>query len=293
MELGSEETILLSVIVPVAGFPNGEEPFNSWFNAKIDSRVEVIIVIDSDDQGLIVKINEKVSNSLNSNIIVLSSLARNPGGTRNIGLAKAKGKWTCFWDCDDYPLINQMLDIVEEAEKRNCQISIGNYLVEKHDNSQLQFMDVQAARDVCDLYLNPGIWRMAFKKDIIEDTVFPNLLMGEDQIFLFKILAKSPRMYFSTTNTYKYVLYLGNQLTKSPNALKDIALSFKECISIYRDYPSKNLAVGIYKMFLTSMKIGDTRMRGTSIIALLLLWMTNPSSFMYAPYSISAIARQR
>jgi glycosyltransferase involved in cell wall biosynthesis len=163
----------------------------------------------------------------------LSSSARNPGETRNIGLAAATGSWICFWDSDDYPVIDQILENVIEAEENYYQISVGNYLVGEHiKNHPVKFLDVQAARNLSDLYSNPGLWRMAFKRDVIKDVEFPNFRMGEDQIFLFKILATLPRIHFSSRITYKYMIYSDHQLTKSPEALRDVLLSFKKCIHL-------------------------------------------------------------
>jgi len=285
---------LLSVIVPIAGFPNGEEPFDSWFRSNIDERVEVILVLDSNDETLISRMNEKISKVTNSRVILLNSSARNPGGTRNIGLAKANGAWICFWDSDDYPVIEQMLGIIKKAEENNSQISVGNYLVGKQiENFPPKFLEVRPAQEPSDLYSNPGLWRLAFKREVIKDIKFPNFRMGEDQIFLFKILAKSPSIYFSDKTTYKYVIYSDYQLTKSPEALKDILLSLKECISLYKKTPSKNLAIGLYRQFITTMKVGGTRIRFIAMGNFFRLCSVTPSLIRLAPYSIYKIMRHR
>jgi glycosyltransferase involved in cell wall biosynthesis len=294
MDMGTRGPTLLSAIVPIAGFLNGEEPFDSWFNTKIDSRVEVILVLDSSDEVLTGEINEKIAQSTNTKVTLLSSSARNPGETRNIGLAAATGSWICFWDSDDYPVIDQVLENVIEAEENYYQISVGNYLIGEHiKNHPVKFLDVQGARNLSDLYSNPGLWRMAFKRDVIKDVEFPNFRMGEDQIFLFKILATLPRIHFSSRITYKYMIYSDHQLTKSPEALRDVLLSFKKCISIYEDNPSKELAIGLYRLFITTMKIGGTRMRFSALGNLLRIWSTTPSLFLLGPHSIYRILRSQ
>jgi glycosyltransferase involved in cell wall biosynthesis len=87
--LGTQKPIL-SIIVPIGGFPNGIKPFLTWVGALYAEQLEVILVADFDDSELMEKIL-LISKNSKSKIQVMLSTSRNPGGSRNIGISKASG----------------------------------------------------------------------------------------------------------------------------------------------------------------------------------------------------------
>lgn len=68
---------------------------------------------------------------------------------------------------------------------------------------------------------NPGIWRWAFKRPIIDGVFFPKLLMGEDQVFLANLNVNWLKVYRAKENVYDYIQGNPSQLTASRLAVND------------------------------------------------------------------------
>lgn len=294
MPLPERDAPILSVIVPIAGFPNGYEPFRSWFNNELNSQVEVILVVDSDDPFLISNLEHLSREIISANIILKSSSERNPGGTRNIGINIASGHWICFWDCDDYGVIKEMLRTIELSESCDCDLAVGNY--EKVIESRLEqteYKDNKSFWHERELYVNPGLWRTAIKRELVGDTRFPNIKMGEDQVFLFKLLQKNPRIHFSGKIVYRYVKYEKLQLTSDYHACKDLIFALKEIVHMYIANSSTNLLIGIYRQFLTTIKLGNWKVSNYGLKLLFYLWVKKPKALLYAPYCLIYIFGRR
>ena len=291
MEELSNPNPMLSVIVPIGGFPNGMKPFKSWISSANQELVEIILVVDSDDAKLTDEIL-LVSKNSRARIQIFMSTARNPGGSRNIGIADATGDWICFWDADDYPDLTNMLEMVSESQNSDSQMAVGAYgLLQENSPNTFEELGIHRAFNALDLYCDPGVWRMAFRRELIGNDRFLNLRMGEDQQFIFQLLTKSPNISFSGRHVYKYVKYQTSQLTKSPVALNDLLSAMKECIAMYKKANSTDLLVGIYKQSLTLLKRARLRVKVLNLLTIIKFWAQNPKAIRELPYCLSVILR--
>lgn len=250
-------------------------------------------MIDSEDPILISNLELLSGEVKSARVILERSSERNPGGTRNIGIDNASGQWICFWDCDDFGIAEEMIQTIEMSERMGCNLSVGKYqrIVESQpEKIKYNKKTIDLERN---LYVNPGLWRIAIRKELIGNTRFLNIKMGEDQVFLFTLLQKIPNIHFSDKIVYKYVRYAKNQLTSDSFACNDIEFALKETAQMYIVNPSINLLIGFYRQFITAMKLGNTGVIKRVFALLLHLTKKKPITLIYAPYSLQYILRNR
>jgi glycosyltransferase involved in cell wall biosynthesis len=179
-------SITLSVIIPVGGFPNGDAVLRSWALKQLPRGLEVILVLDSDDESVRKSVQEIAALGSKKNVQVLVSQYRNPGSTRDIGLRASTGEWVCFWDADDLPEVSNVWSSVENRENQEADIIVGNYRSVDFETKNEAEYRLGTHDPLMNLYLNPGLWRMVFKRKLLANISFPGLRMGEDQVFIFR-----------------------------------------------------------------------------------------------------------
>ena len=73
----------------------------------------------------------------------------------------------------------------------------------------------------------PGIWRWAFKRSAIGDARFPQILLGEDLIFLSKLKIRLSRVYRCREIVYSYSTGDESQLTSYNSIRRNSASLFQ------------------------------------------------------------------
>jgi glycosyltransferase involved in cell wall biosynthesis len=212
----------LSVIVPIGNFEDHLSSITAIIEGARDIHAELILVIDSQPNS-VQTLAESLLAQLRADGSVATVECKNPGGARNKGLGLATKDWVAFWDCDDLPNPTGFLEMVLRAEKSDCTMAIGSYEVQTSSTGQIVNEPISRKTWQIEIGLNPGIWRFAFKRDLISSTNFPNLSMGEDQIFVQRILAKNPRVLIYEESVYKYMVGIQNQLTSIASKILDLA----------------------------------------------------------------------
>lgn len=262
----ADPSIKLSAVVPIGGFPNGDSVLRSWATSNLPQGLEVILVLDSDDETVRRTVFDVAG--LNSNINVLTSQHRNPGSTREIGLNAATGEWICFWDADDLPNIDNIWRAIENMENKGIDIIVGNYHSVNFESKHVA--DCLHGKDdpLMTVYINPGLWRFVFKREIIENITFPALRMGEDQTFLFRSISKARRIRFVEDYFYNYIQYSSGQLTKSKKILTDLIKARDLCKEIYTSDKSNYILSAIIKQDLTLIKRAKFSIKFVTIIDL-------------------------
>jgi len=212
---------LISAIVPVSGFPNGTSQIDTWTQSSSLSSFEIIFVNDSDDiqvekklQELTIKLRET------SKVKVIKSQCRNPGGSRNLGLTIAQGSWIVFWDCDDIPNPPKVLEMIITADNSGSDITLGDFQILDSSSAKVTLKEISNRQKPLEsVAINPGLWRFAFKSDLLSTAKFPDLSMAEDQIFLADILGKSGNLSYFHEVVYEYWNHPRGQLTKNQSKL--------------------------------------------------------------------------
>lgn len=199
--------------------------------------VQVIIVLDlnkcaeSEAQDCRKKLALALDKLLNCSI--LESDFGAPGLSRNAALGLAKGRHLMFWDADDLPHISTITNLLPLKDRvihvfgfRKVQIKNQDSVVEKIPANPSEFCRT------------PGIWRIAFPITSVVGLGFPAIRMGEDLVFLAKVLliGNFEEIDMRTEITYDYYSGVAGQLTSDKSAIEDQIKAIQEIISLLKKY---------------------------------------------------------
>ena len=252
----------MTAIIPIIDFPRHAANIFTIIKNAQEINLELVLVLDSQSQSVFKQAVSAID-SLGANAVVVEVNSRNPGGARNTGLSLAKTEWVVFWDCDDMPYAANTLKMIMQSEGNGAQVVIGNYEEEELRSGKIKSTSTVSKFWKIDVGLNPGIWRFAFKRDLIGSTRFPDLNMGEDQVFLQRILAKSPKVQIYNEIVYRYRLGVPNQLTSNRHEMSDLVssnvITKKELNeqSIYKD----TVISMLIRQLLTLSKVPNFKIR--------------------------------
>jgi glycosyltransferase involved in cell wall biosynthesis len=286
---------LISAVIPIAGFPNGTRQIRHWISSPELKNFEIILVIDSDDATTIHQvalIAEEIGKL--TSVSILESTSRNPGGTRNVGLSNAKGKWITFWDCDDVPIPSKYLDMVNKAESENVEIAIGGFTV-KSDMVDRQKLITGGSRVKIleQIAVDPGLWRFVFKAEIALSTRFNEMSMAEDQIYLTEALLKSQNFILLPESVYGYWQYEKGQLTKNNIAMKDLEIASEYFIKKYSDNKCIPILIVTTRILFTALRKSAFQNKTQIYWKFVLHFLLKPSEFHLLVKSIITIWKYR
>ncbi len=207
------------------------------------------------------------------NVILVEGDFGNPGAARNAGLFLANSSWVTFWDSDDIPdpkiYINELL--LRLTKNLNFDAIIFDF-----ETRNLTSKKSRVFRSNGELFygvgINPGIWRIIFRKDLIGSSVFECLRMGEDQIFISECIGKVSsleRIHFSSEIAYVYIRHDQGQLT----SLKWVVSELPSATGVLFDFAvnsqfpirQKLSQIMFVRQILTNFKVGGFRTKFQAI----------------------------
>ena len=246
---------MLTAIVPVSEMSGRLHNLEDWLSAINHLEIQVIIVHDyrdSETERQLLAIVEAVNSS---KIIYLSGTFGSPGAARNAGLERVESKFVCFWDSDDLPHPQSIIPQLETYSE-DCDILVGQYLRSSSHPKDRQHIESKDF-SINDVAMNPGLWRMIFRRDFISAVKFQNMRMGEDQLFLAEIMISKPRMCFTHIVFYKYFVGHPGQLTQNPLAISELVDAFREILTLRKSTSGKEfefMSIVILRMNFTLVR---------------------------------------
>jgi len=196
----------------------------SWLADSLRFNLQVVLVHDYRDAETKIELEQMIENLAHPQLQLIHGEFGNPGRARNVGLEFANGDWIAFWDSDDLPLLDHIFSELEE--NNSVDVVIGRYQVFNSRSGDIRYSD-PIAPNMSSVGINPGIWRMIFSRASIDGSKFPNLRMGEDQVFLSSIGLADLSKKFCPGVFYQYNVGNTFQLTNSNSALLDLPISTK------------------------------------------------------------------
>lgn len=238
-----ESEYTVSVIMPVF---NGEEFLNRSMDSLLKQTLdnfEIVFINDgSTDNSLkILKEYEEKYDFVN----VLTQENSGSGKARNYGINEAKGEYIAFLDADDFFMDADALEKMYDLGSLNDADMVTANI--KHDlDNQGNFVPFgpfhyYTHNDVIlpEQYGIPwSFYKNIFKREfLVENNIyFPDLLRGQDPVFLAEALTKVDKIYVAATDLYAYVYNSDTAKASNPRKLYDQLLHYRQVID-YLDIP--------------------------------------------------------
>lgn len=262
-----ESDFLLSVIIPVAkktsDLSNLEKSIQDNYQFP---DVEFVIVEDGPADQPNKHLDRIRTIFTSENVRFLSVNCGNPGGTRNFGYENSRGSRILFWDADD---VGDLRNILSEVNDSTADIIVSQYQTRSVSN---ELMSTSETGGIISLALNPGIWRLIFRTEIVNKIRFPTLSMGEDQVYILEAIQNSNKISFSELITYQYFTGNPNQLTNQRKKMQDLAWAMELISGRIADLNTTSVLVALImvtRQSLSAIKYGLTRTRLACTLILL------------------------
>jgi glycosyltransferase involved in cell wall biosynthesis len=242
--------VSLTVVVPIKNMEGQLGNLKSWLGNALDVGAEVVLVLDG--------CTDKTKDELkalgyegNPNYIVLHTNGEGPGAARNLGIKSATRKWIIFWDSDDIGHIPQIIECLTTLGETDPQVCVCGYRIAPngYGTAESAYLEGDSICDIESALLNPGVWRIIFSREFIKDCTFGSGDMGEDQVFLARVLSKAPKIEFLDNQIYTYFKEIPTQLTSGRVKSKRIVTSIFEINLLIPGAESKTQKL-LYMMLL-------------------------------------------
>jgi glycosyltransferase involved in cell wall biosynthesis len=203
MDLISGNKAILSVITPFHRISDLEY-LTYWVSEALAENIEIILVLDSITKGEKIRVVDGLPR--NSTLLrIIEGEFGSAAIARNHALKIATGKWITFWDADDRPNIQNVLELIRLADN---QVVLKGAFQIRSTSSQAPKIELSVQKmdtgDAISNARNPGLWRWIFQQDVIRDIEFPKIELGEDQLFLVRALSRVNSYLDSSLQVYEY-----------------------------------------------------------------------------------------
>ena len=232
----------ISAVIPVGNFHQDNGNISQMMKQLDKDIFEVILVLDNqtlEDYRLAELMLQ--ASGLRGKVLIVN--CKNPGGARNAGIQNSQSEWLVFWDSDDTCYPENLISLVNGAIASNSQLAIGGFCIEHSLGEVTNQFPIDIEKWRLQVGVNPGLWRMAFNRTLITGIEFPELSMGEDQVFLSRAEMKNPKTYVADHLVYKYRVGVANQLTSNQARIKDLVIAHKLMLQINSSLPHKSVLV--------------------------------------------------
>jgi len=200
----------LSIICPISDMAGRLGHLNDWLNQVDFNCTQVILVHDIRDEKTGSELKSIISKINSPALILKEGLFGTAGGARNSARSSCEGEWICFWDSDDQPNYHLVLNALDSVH----DVIIGEFCIENPTGATVKVPHGSTqGQSLSRMSFNPGLWRMAFRAEMIKNISFPEITMGEDQCFLAQIDWNSLKIKYVHEVYYNYFSGWDNQTT--------------------------------------------------------------------------------
>jgi hypothetical protein len=218
----------LSAVVPMGPESKDFLQMKTWVLESISLGIQIILIRDSFSDQLNTQFLTVFKDEVDKNeITVVDSTGKSPGSSRNSGIAVAESDWITFWDCDDFPNPRSVLQEVENTP------AFVDAVVGQYEINGIR----KTTKDILDIAVNPGNWRIAYRKKFIGETKFATHSWGEDQLFMIETGFLAAEIHISNSVFYNYRVGLSNQLTNQKAHFASLEGAIAEAMTVSKAIP--------------------------------------------------------
>jgi len=244
--------ILLSAIIPITKMAGRFENLKSCFLECTDLPINLILVHDIQDDATSQELRNLALANDHLALKLIEGEYGSPGAARNAGLGESLAPWTVFWDSDDLPKPRTVIEAITQAEEKS-ELIIGNFSTQSSSGTN----SILHLRNLENIALNPGLWRIIFRSDILSETRFCLSRMGEDQLFLMDLAPDSRSIHFSNEIFYEYFIGSPFQLTSIQNDIDEVEKTLVLAESRWEQVESLRTQFSrfiLLKLYITTIK---------------------------------------
>ncbi len=241
--------VKVSIILPV--YNDGdllEKSINSVLNQSLDD-IEIVCVNDgSTDNSL--KVLETFKNKYGF-IKVFSQENQGSGKARNRAIDESEGEYIAFLDADDFFIDSDALEkLYSVAKSKNANMVSGNIKLVDGEGNFSPFKDLDYYRfnkkiAPEDYGIPWAFYKSIYKRDFLVDNeiYFPDLIRGQDPVFLAEVLSKVDEIYTVRTDFYAYYYINGANQCNTFRKRYDHINHFRYVFKYFEDPKFENLRI--------------------------------------------------
>lgn len=201
-----------SVIIPNY---NGEKYLEKCLRSVLDQTFqdfEIILVDDMSSDGSL-EVARGLLRRHDDKILVNESKRLN-GGSRNVGILKAKGEYIICLDSDDWLKDDHVLEDIDKALKGEDIMFLSYEVLWDEGVSNVAYINYPDLRtaltdETC------AVWTKVVKAKLLKETLFPEGNLFEDRIQHYRLILKAKT--FSCLNRITHVWNRANKESTSQN----------------------------------------------------------------------------
>jgi glycosyltransferase involved in cell wall biosynthesis len=245
----------LSVIIPIRNMANELNRIFDEINYLASKGAQIIIVDDGSEDGTFNLLQQfSIENGLNNRLKIISQGHLGPGAARNAGFLTAINDIVVFWDSDDV----RDLKILEETINLEFpeDMLVCNFTLKNLNLRQTQIKNLET-KNLLDLSVNGGMWRIFFKRNFLINLKFPDLFCGDDLVFLANLLNRNPKVAWSESIIYQYNNSREGQTSANIVYRADSVQACLSLINLLKNPNTKNskyIGVILLKLLNTAIK---------------------------------------
>lgn len=202
---------LISVVVPVYNVENYVKECLDSILGQSYGNLQIIIVNDgsTDQSGKICE--DYIKNDLRVEYIYQEN--RGLSAARNTGISRAKGKYICFVDSDDYIDFRYIECLYRGLKSCNADLCMCEYIrdgnFEHTSLSELQY-DIHNGKEMMRKYFSFDIlfmnvaWNKLYKKEVFLEEKFPEGMLYEDFVLNAHVMYKCEKIAVCHQKLYHY-----------------------------------------------------------------------------------------
>lgn len=203
--------IKVSIIVPIYNARKVLDKTISNILKQTYENIEIILVDNNSTDDSFDYINGLQKED--SRIKVISEKQQGPNYARKMGLLNSTGDYIMFCDADDYLRKDAVYNFVNEINRYNADIVIGNYIeitptreIIKEKKGVFFKGNIHNLKEEKEiLFIKPALWNKIFKRDLIKEDFFIESTIGEDMVITLECLMLSNNIRYIDKAIYEYV----------------------------------------------------------------------------------------